>query len=126
MASLKDLEKYLNYKFSSGYETGEDYKTFQRKYINYLKYLCNINGWELCKTMKNHYEFSVFFKCKEKYIYMSISDVRYFKNEWYNDILYRLAQNDNDYHGKQNHSTTLIDLPNALIELFKKDINEET
>ena len=32
MAKLKDLEKYLNYEFSTGCYTGEDYKTFQTKY----------------------------------------------------------------------------------------------
>lgn len=40
MAKLKDLEKYLNYEFSTGCYTGEDYKTFQTKYINYLRSLC--------------------------------------------------------------------------------------
>lgn len=36
MAKLKELTKYLDYEFSSGCYTGEDYLTFQRKYINYL------------------------------------------------------------------------------------------
>ncbi len=46
MAKLQDLQKYLNYEFSTGCYTGEDYKTFERKYINYLKSLCKENGWE--------------------------------------------------------------------------------
>ena len=37
MAKLKDLEKYIGYEFSSGCYTGEDYKSFQTKYINFLK-----------------------------------------------------------------------------------------
>ncbi len=40
MAKLHELEKYLNYEFSTGCYTGEDYKSFQRKYINYLRTLC--------------------------------------------------------------------------------------
>ena len=52
MAKLHELEKYLNYEFSTGCCTGEDYKTFQRKYINYLRALCKENGWELCNPSK--------------------------------------------------------------------------
>ena len=40
MANLAELKKYLNYEFSSGCYTGEDYKSFQTKYINYLKQVC--------------------------------------------------------------------------------------
>lgn len=34
MAKLADLKKYLGYEFSSGAYTGEDYKSFQTKYIS--------------------------------------------------------------------------------------------
>ena len=47
MATLNDLKKYLNYEFSTGCYTGEDYKSFQRKYINYLKSIAKENGWEI-------------------------------------------------------------------------------
>lgn len=33
---LNELKSYLDYEFSSGCYTGQDYKTFERKYINYL------------------------------------------------------------------------------------------
>ncbi len=36
MAKIAELKKYLGYEFSSGSYTGEDYKSFQTKYINYL------------------------------------------------------------------------------------------
>ena len=52
MAKIKELEKYLNYEFSSGGYTGEDYKKFERLYINYLKSLLKDNGWELVKVNK--------------------------------------------------------------------------
>ena len=37
MANIKDLKKYIGYEFSSGCYTGDDYKSFQTKYINFLK-----------------------------------------------------------------------------------------
>ena len=35
MAKIAELKKYLGYEFSSGSYTGDDYKSFQTKYINY-------------------------------------------------------------------------------------------
>ena len=41
MAKLQDLQKYLDYEFSTGCYTGDDYKTFERKYINCSTYYKN-------------------------------------------------------------------------------------
>ena len=122
MATLKDLEKYLDYEFSSGGYTGEDYKQFQNKYINYLRALCRQNGWELVNVGRNHYEFSAFFKNSEnRYIYFSISDVRFWQNEWYNRILYRTAKHEKDYTGGHNYYTNLQALQYAIKNTFDKE-----
>lgn len=55
MAKLTELKKYLGYEFSSGCYTGEDYKSFQTKYINYLKTICRDNHWQLVNVGRNHY-----------------------------------------------------------------------
>ena len=125
MATLNDLKKYLNYEFSTGCYTGEDYKTFERKYINYLKSIAKENGWELIKVGKNHYEFSAFFKYNDKYVYFSISDVRFWQNEWYNHILIRTATSDRDYRGGHNYYTTLPSLNYGIKNLFERGCNYE-
>jgi len=120
MAKLKDLQSYLNYEFSSGCYTGEDYKTFERKYINYLKAICKQYNWIFVRALKNHYEFSAFIMDENgKYAYMRISDVRFFKNEWYYHILIRGAKDDKDYHGGPNRYTDLERLPMALDCVFQ-------
>lgn len=120
MAKLNDLKKYIDYEFSSGCYTGEDYKSFQTKYINYLKAMCKENHWELVNVNKNHYCFSAFIKSSEnKCVYLSISDVRYFSNEWYNHILVRTAKNEVDYRGGFNNYTTLEKLDNTVAKLLK-------
>ena len=120
MAKLNDLKKYIDYEFSSGCYTGEDYKSFQTKYINYLKAMCKENHWELVNVSKNHYCFSAFIKSSEnKCVYMSISDVRYFSNEWYSHILVRTAKNEVDYRGGFNNYTTLEKLDNTVARLLK-------
>ena len=120
MSKIKELEKYLGYRFSSGSYIGEDYKTFERKYINYLKSLCKDNGWEVVKVNKNHYEFSAFFLCEDRYIYFSISDVRVCPNGWYNCILIRTAKNKKDYTGGPNHYCSLPNLIAELNSLIKR------
>ena len=121
MATIKDLERYLNYEFSSGPYTGQDYKTFQTKYINYLRSLCKQNSWELVNIGRNHYCFTAFIKNSQgKHIYLSVSDVRFFNNEWYNHILIRTAKNEKDYSGGWNNYTSLSELKSAITRLLSQ------
>lgn len=120
MATIKDLEKYIDYEFSSGCYTGDDYKSFQTKYINFLRSICKQNHWQLVNVGRNHYCFSAFIKSAEnKCVYVSISDVRFFTNEWYNNILIRTAKNEQDYHGGFNQRTTLKELEMKAMELLE-------
>lgn len=120
MATIKDLEKYIDYEFSSGCYTGDDYRSFQTKYINFLRSICKQNHWQLVNVGRNHYCFSAFIKSAEnKYVYVSISDVRFFTNEWYNNILIRTAKNEQDYRGGFNHRTTLKELEMKAMELLE-------
>ena len=120
MATIKDLEKYIGYEFSSGCYTGDDYKSFQTKYINFLRSICKQNHWQLVNVGRNHYCFSAFIKSAEnKCVYISISDVRFFTNEWYSNILIRTAKNEQDYYGGFNHRTTLKELEMKAMELLE-------
>ena len=119
MATIHDLKKYIGYEFSSGCYTGEEYKPFQTKYINYLRSICKQNHWQLVNVGRNHYCFSAFIKSAEnKCVYISISDVRYFSNEWYDHILIRTTENETDYRGGFNNYTTLSDLEGTAAELL--------
>ena len=119
MANIKDLKKYIDYEFSSGCYTGDDYKSFQTKYINLLKTMCKNNHWRLVNIGKNHYCFSAFIKSAEnKCVYVSISDVRCFSNEWYNHILIRTAKDETDYHGGFNNYTNLEELEVTAADLL--------
>ena len=82
--------------------------------------MCKENHWELVKVGKNHYCFSAFIKSSEnKCVYLSISDVRYFSNEWYSHILVRTAKNEVDYRGGFNNYTTLENLDYTVARLLK-------
>ena len=119
MASLNDLRKYIGYEFSSGPYTDKDYLTFQTKYINYLRAFCCNNGWELVNIGRNHYCFSCFIKNNEdKFVYLSVSDVRGYNPEWYYHVLIRTAKNEKDYHGGTNNYTSLENLQESVARLF--------
>ena len=120
MAKLNELKKYLDYEFSTGVYTGDDYKAFQNKYINYLRSICKENGWLLVRALRNHYEFSAFIKDDgNKYVYVSIFDVRYNRNDWYNRVLIRTAKNEKDYTGGSNRYYSLPVLQFAIHQLLK-------
>jgi len=113
MATFKELQKCKHY-------TGEDYKKFQTKYINYIRSICRDNGWELTNIGKNHYYFSAFIKDNQRCVYLSIPDVRYKPNGWYDSILVRCAKNERDYQGAWNNYTTLDNLSIDIGELLKR------
>ena len=120
MAKLAELKKYLRHEFSSGGYTGEDYKSFQTKYINYLRAICRENHWQLVKVGRNHYYLSAFVKSAEnKCVYISIPDVRYFINEWFSNVLVRTAKDEQDYRGGPHHYTTLENLDSKIAELLE-------
>ena len=107
------LEKFKDWEFSSGGITGEDFRIFSRKFRSFVKK--NIPpGAELVKFTRGHYFLSGFIKKENKFVYFSISDVRYFKNEWAKNILIRTAISDRDYTGGPNDFTTLEDFKKAV------------
>ena len=111
--------KYLSYTFSTGSETGADDKTFERAYKRYLTALCKESNWQLTAFHKNHYEFSCFIRFRDRVVFLSIPDVRYWKNAWYEHILIRLAKDEADFHGGQNHYTDIPHLKQDIEHLFR-------
>ena len=119
MANLTELRKYLTHSFSTGCTTGKDYKTFQTKYINYLRSLCRLHGWELVNVGRNHYNFSAFIRNESgKHVYLSISDVRFFNSDWYYRILIRTAKSERDYCGGANNYACLTTLSESVERLL--------
>lgn len=101
------LEGFKNWEFTSGGYTGKDFKRFARLFKNHIKKSLS-SGFELVNPSKNnHYYLCGFITNGTKYVYFSISDVRYFPNKWINDIMYRTAQHEKDYTGGSNRYTTL-------------------
>ena len=108
MVDYKNLKPYMAKDIEDwGSVVSDEYKSFQTKYRNFLKRVCKANGYELVKFSPNHYQFSCFIKGNDKFVYISISDVRYFKKEWFQQILIRTAESEKDYRGGMNNYTSI-------------------
>ena len=102
--------------------TDFEYTDFQRNYKSVLKEIGKEIGFELHSFNKNHYNFSAVMKSNStnQFYYISISDVRYFKNEWANNILYRTMEHDHDWTGGSNRYSSLKNLSENLLNLDKQ------
>lgn len=101
---IKKMEKWLDHQFSSGCDTGADYRAFQKDARTSLRQQAEAAGYELYQFNKNHYEFSAVLRDKKTgaFVYVSINDVRYSRNDWYTHVLYRTMQHDQDWRGSRN------------------------
>jgi hypothetical protein len=52
-----------------------------------------------------------------KLVYFSCSDVRFFPDRWYSDILIRTAESTSDFTGGRNHSCTLETIREVALTL---------
>lgn len=107
-------------------KTNFEYTDFQRNYKSVLKEIGKEIGFELHSFSQNHYDFSAVMKSisSKQFYYISISDVRYFKNEWANNILYRTMQHERDCTGGSNRYSTLENLAKNLSNLDKQILQE--
>ena len=102
------LRPFVDYVFSSGGITGDDYKSFERKFKNVIKKILP-EGYAIHSWNSNHYECSWVIKTPhENYIYASIPDVRYWQNEWFTNIVYRTMEHDKDWRGGPNNYTNIF------------------
>ena len=115
----KTLQPFVHHVFSDGSYIGNDFASFNTKYRNAIKKLLP-NGYELHDWNRNHYECSAVIKDVEgRFIYMSISDVRYFPNEWAENILIRTMKHDKDWTGGTNYYTDLINFTKDIAKLYR-------
>jgi hypothetical protein len=99
------LQGFKEWEFSSGSTTGLDFKIFVRKFRSYIKKNIPVNSKLILKG--NHYYISGFIEKNNRFVYFSISDVRYFPDSWKNDILIRTAESTQDFTGGINNSCNL-------------------
>jgi len=115
---MKNIKDWLDVEFKSSSMPTEQFSLFSREIKKVLKK--TLSDYELASWNRGHFEFSCFFKKDGKYIYISSSDVRHFKNEWYNKLLIRTAEDDKDYTGGSNNFSTLENIKEMTDSLLSR------
>ena len=100
----KGMEKWLGNEFQSSSGLTEEFAEFAKDFKKEIKK--ELQGFELVNVNRGHFYMSGFVKniTTGKMAYFSTSDVRFFKDEWYYNMLIRTAQHDKDYSGGSNFS----------------------
>jgi len=113
------VQAFYNYEFESSSGLTDEFARFNREYKKSLKKI--LKGYKLLNWNRGHFECSAFFQNEstDKIVYISCSDVRYFKNGWHNDILIREAEHEKDYTGGSNWKATLYTLKEVADKLTK-------
>lgn len=113
-AKAQQIEKdgirgWIGYTFPSSSGKTPEWMAFYKDIQKHLHR--EFKGWKF-KWSNMHFEFSVFLTnpATNKIVYVSCSDVRYFKDRWYNNLLIRTAKTETDYTGGPNNWATLMDL----------------
>lgn len=102
----------------------KDYISFCRAFKNYLKR--TFPNAELTGFTANHYDTSGFITENGVCIYISHSIDRYkgyvdFDETGYaNGVLYRIAKDTKDYHGEENHFSSITNLEKNIKDLINK------
>lgn len=104
---MKSL-KYVDHVFESSSSKTPEFKAFSRAFTKDIKTL--VPDHELVNVSVGHFYISGFLRKNDRYVYFSCSDVRFFKNDWYNKLMIRLAKNETDYTGFINNYTSLKDI----------------
>ena len=100
------MKKWLDVEFESACYKTQQFRSFATQFRNAIKKALPENA-KTVKLNTGHFYVSGFIEREGKFVYFSVSDVRYFANEWYNHILIRTAKSERDFTGGFNEYTTL-------------------
>lgn len=115
------IKKWIGYRFETSTVRTPEYISFERDLRADLRKQLKKNGLELANFDGSHFEFSAFIRNPEtdKYVYIRISDVRFFPDEWFKHTLIRTAANEKDYRGGANGYAPWNDVGKASLELTR-------
>ena len=129
MMNIKSVEnlykKYNGKTLADGlYAVSREYNNFQNAFNRMAKDIAaNINA-EVVKTLKSHYDGSMFFKRGDKYVYVHYGDsvnrthIDFDNSGWCGFIYCRTAKSDSDYTGGTNNFVSLKELADKIDKLL--------
>lgn len=114
------MAAWVGFHFQSSSGLTEEFAAFDRDYRSWVKK--NLpKGAALVAWSRGHFECSGFIERAGRFVYFHTSDVRFFPDGWYNDILVRTAKSAKDYTGGANQSTPLSRFTQVADNLLKRE-----
>ena len=115
-------DKWIGFNFSTdGWSTSHEnhsdaWTQFVRDFRSDVKKMIKGTGWEVDRISGNYFYLSGFLynESMNRWVYISISDVRFWQDEWHDKVLIRTAKNNKDYTGGVNQYTAFSDLVKKL------------
>jgi len=101
------IKQWIGYTFESSTGPTEEFLQFTRDFKEALNKQIK-DKFELVSFDRGHFYISGFLQNKitNKMVYFSSGDVRFFKDNWYVNLLIRTAKDNKDYTGGSNNETT--------------------
>ncbi len=118
-----DIARWIGVEFDSSSGLTEQFAQFAKEFKSYVRKVIEPDYY-IAEYSRGHFEVSMFIRHKEtdRILYISISDVRHFRDAWWNDVLIRTAKDTRDYAGGSNCSTKLNEIKAAADRLVRYEI----
>mgnify|MGYP005854566923 CR=1 FL=1 len=118
------IKDYINHTFESSTRNTSEFKKFARRFRKEVKDMFTDNTTFIFNT--GHFYLSGFIQnpFTKKWAYFSVSDVRHFPNEFYNNILVRSAENESDFTGGCNRYTTFDQFLSLVSEITAENSSD--
>lgn len=95
------VKDYQSVEFESSCMRTPEYRSFERQCKKELIQMCREFGIHVQEFKPGHFEWSAVLEKDGKFVYVSLSDVRYW--DWYNIVLIRTMADETDWHGVTNN-----------------------
>lgn len=114
-----EVKKYIGHQFESSCMRTKEYIAFERRCKKELKDMCAKVGINVHSFNPNHFMWTAVLEKDGKFIYVSISDVRFWNN-WYNHILVRTMKHDKDWTGGSNNYCHFDEIAEKALYLLSR------
>lgn len=113
----KGIEKWRGFDFESSSSLTPEFAAFARDYKKHITAILPA-GASLAAFNRGHFYCSGFIQRGAKFVYFSMSDVRYQSGSWEKSILVRTAQHVKDYTGGSNNYADLENFTDRVERLL--------
>lgn len=119
--SVKDFKGYY---FESDVVRTAEYIAFEKQCRKELSEQCKNFGFKIHKFNPKHFEWSAVLEKGGEYVYVSLSDVRSWKN-WYDNVLIRTMKHETDWTGEENNKCSFNEIGTYANILLEKKLKQK-